>query len=75
MVIIMKKQELIIKENKLNKEDTMDKTYGCRHSNPEICSNNGIPDKCAFCSSDHICKRPPRSWKKLYEKLKSKEEK
>ena len=70
----MKKQDLIVKKDRLNKENTIDKTYGCRHSNPEICSNNGIPDMCAFCSKDNICKKPPRLWKRMYEELKLKEE-
>ena len=71
----MRKQDLIMKEKKLNKEDTIEKTYGCRHSNPDICSNNGIPNMCAFCSDDKICKKPPKSWKRLYEELKAEEEK
>ena len=64
------KKELIMKNSNLNKLDTEDQTYGCRHSNPDICSYNGLAGVCAFCSKDSICKRPPRSWKKMYQKLK-----
>ena len=71
----MKKQGLIVKKDRLNKGDTIDKTYGRRHLNLEIYSNNGIPDICAFCSKDNICKKTLRTWKKMYEELKFKEEK
>lgn len=56
-------------KDKLHKEDTEIQTFGCRHTNPDICSNNSIPGVCAFTSDDCICKRPPRSWKKLFEEL------
>lgn len=65
----MKKNLIIPLLTPLNKLDTIDSTYGCRHSNADICSNNGIIDKCAFCSDDCMCKCPPRSWKKQYERL------
>lgn len=61
---------LLMAKKELHKEDTEEKTYGCRHTNPDICSNNSIPDTCAFTSKDCICRKPPRSWKKLYEELK-----
>ena len=51
--------------DKLNKEDTEEQTYGCRANNP----NN-----CAFVRSDNICKKPTRAWKKQYESLKKEEE-
>lgn len=70
----MTKKDLLMKKQKLVEIDTLEKTYGCRHSNPEICSNNGIEEICAFCSEDKICKRPPKSWKRLFEELKTKEE-
>ena len=50
--------------------DTESQTYGCRQNNPDICSNNSISDVCAFTSSDYICKRPSRLWKKQFDKLK-----
>ena len=62
-------------KKELNNKDTEMQTYGCRHTNPDICSNNSIPNICAFTSEDCICKRPPRSWKKIYEELKKKEKK
>ena len=45
----------------LNVLDTDGQTYGCRANNPDIC---------AFTSSDCICHRPSRAWKKQYNKLK-----
>ena len=71
----MKKESLLIKNNELMPGDSLLQTFGCRHSNPDICSNNGIPEKCAFCSKDKICKCPPKSWKKIYIELIKKEEK
>ena len=53
----------------LNELDTENQTYGCRANNPNICSNNSIPDVCAFSSDDFVCRRPSRAWKKQYNKL------
>lgn len=53
----------------LTKEDTLEQTIGCRHSNPDICKNNSTPNKCAFVRNDGVCYTPPRSWKKLFEEL------
>ena len=63
-------KNLLMSKKELNPNDTEIQTYGCRHTNPDICSNNGIPELCAFTSEDCICKKPPRSWKKTYEVLK-----
>ena len=54
--------------------DTENQTVGCRQNNPKICKYNGIDSLCAFASSDGICKKPSRSWKKQYEKLKEMKE-
>ena len=54
----------------LNEMDAENQTYGCRQNNPDICASNSIPGVCAFTSDDCICKKPSRSWKKQYEKLK-----
>ncbi len=54
----------------LNDKDTETQTYGCRHTNPDICKNNGLQDICAFVSSDCICKQPSKAWKKKYKELK-----
>lgn len=62
-------------KDNLHREDSETKTYGCRHTNPDICSNNSIPNVCAFTSDDCICKKPPRSWKKLFEVLKENKKK
>ena len=70
--IIMDKSLLNAKK-KLHKLDSLNQTYGCRHTNPDICSNNSIPNVCALSSTDCVCKRPPRSWKKIFEELKKKE--
>ena len=56
----------------LSEKDTKDQTHGCRHTNPDICSNNSLENVCAFVSEDQICKKPPRSWKKIFENLRSK---
>lgn len=53
----------------LKKQDSEMKTYGCRHSNPEICGSHSVPSICAFVNSDVICRKPPRSWKRIYSKL------
>ncbi len=50
--------------------DNEQMTHGCRHSNPSICKNNSAPGKCAFVRGDNICITPPKSWKKIYERLK-----
>jgi hypothetical protein len=49
--------------------DTPEKTVGCRHTNPNICSKNMLPNVCAFVRADKMCLYPPRSWKKQYTKL------
>ena len=54
----------------LHELDSEVQTFGCRQNNPNICGNNGIEDICAFASSDGICKKPSRAWKKQYTKLK-----
>ena len=54
----------------LQNQDTEQQTYGCRHSNPDICNACYIENICAFSSPDQICKRPSKSWRKYYLKLK-----
>ena len=67
----MKEKELKISFNApLNDLDTETQTYGCRHNNPDICGNNGMPDICAFVCEDGICRKPSRAWKRQYQKLK-----
>lgn len=65
-------KKLNTSKDNLHKEDSLSQTFGCRHTNPDICSNNSLQGVCAFTSEDCICKRPPRSWKKKYEELKKK---
>ncbi|MEQ1665685.1 MAG: hypothetical protein ABL927_09950 [Bdellovibrionales bacterium] len=55
--------------NPLNEGDTQEKTVGCRHNNPNICSKYWRSDVCAFGRKDGICVAPPASWKKQYLKL------
>jgi hypothetical protein len=50
--------------------DTEKQTFGCRHTNPIICSRHNLPTVCAFAKEDNICLAPPTSWAKQYEKLK-----
>jgi hypothetical protein len=66
------KDDLIISQKApLNKDDTETQTFGCRHTNPSICSSNSLEGICAFVAKDSICKRPPRSWKRIYSDLKA----
>lgn len=53
----------------LQSDDSEVQTYGCRHSNPDICKNMYVSGICAFASEDKICKRPSSAWKKQYLKL------
>ena len=53
----------------LNEKDTESQTYGCRQNNPDICKYNGLPDVCAFESSDCICRKPSCAWKKQFQLL------
>lgn len=53
----------------LNERDTELQTYGCRHSNPEICKKNGLVGVCAFVRDDGICKSPTKAWPKQYMRL------
>lgn len=53
--------------------DTEKQTFGCRHTNPDICANNGIAGKCAFASKTNICLLPPSSWPKQFRILKKKQ--
>jgi len=59
----------------LTDADTEKQTYGCRHSNPDICAKHSMPSVCAFVRPDNICLSPPASWKKLREKLLSEQKK
>jgi len=59
----------IDRNSPLNPQDSPAQTYGCRHTNPTICADNGMEDVCAFVRGDKICKKPPLGWKKQYEKL------
>lgn len=61
---------IISQKTPLNKDDTETQTYGCRHTNPSICSSNSLNGVCAFVAKDSICRRPPRSWKKIYSDFK-----
>lgn len=65
----MKKELIVPFTSPLNKNDTENQTQGCRHTNPDICGSNSITNICAFASSDEICKRPSRAWKKKYLEL------
>jgi len=56
--------------NPLHPKDKINETFGCRHTNPKICKNNHLPNKCAFVREDNICLVPPISWKKRYSILK-----
>ena len=49
--------------------DSESQTQGCRHTNPDICANHSLPQKCAFVREDGICFLPPKSWPKQYRQL------
>ena len=51
--------------------DTEKQTYGCRHTNPSVCSRNSLPQVCAFVRDDNICLEPSRAWPKQFKKLKT----
>ena len=59
--------------DRLNDDDNAKQTYGCRHTNPDICGSCYIIDVCAFASKDKICKKPSAKWKKIYNLLKMEE--
>ena len=70
-----KNSSLVINQSApLCKQDSESKTYGCRHTNPDICSSNSLDSICAFVREDKICQKPPRSWGKVFEKLKNRGE-
>jgi hypothetical protein len=54
----------------LHPHDTEKQTFGCRHTNPIICSRHNMPEVCAFARENNICLAPPASWLKQYKKLK-----
>src|SRR5262249_3816268 len=53
----------------LQPEDTADRTWGCRYSNPVACGRNKMPNVCAFVREDGICMEPPRGCSGRYAKL------
>lgn len=57
----------------LHKEDSDNQTFGCRHSNPDICGYCYLEGICAFNSPNNICKHPSAKWKKIYIELKKEE--
>jgi hypothetical protein len=66
----MSNQLLIPFDAPLKDCDTETQTFGCRHYNPDMCSLNSMDGICALVTSDHICRKPSRAWKKQYQKLK-----
>lgn len=54
----------------LNDLDSATQTYGCRHTNPDICGSAYLESVCAFVRTDSICLKPSASWRKQYNKLK-----
>jgi hypothetical protein len=53
----------------LQPEDELGCTWGCRHSNPDVCGKHRMPKVCAFVREDGRCLAPPRSWAKQHTKL------
>lgn len=54
----------------LHRDDSKIRTHGCRHTNPDICSKNSLPQVCALVRKDKMCYKPPASWPKQFENLK-----
>ncbi len=54
----------------LNDMDNINQTYGCRHSNPDICRYCYLDGICAFCNEDKMCRHPSAMWEKIYKELK-----
>jgi hypothetical protein len=65
-----KRKQQGIFHSPLNPKDTATQTEGCRHTNPDICANNALPNVCAFVRSDGVCLKPPKSWAKQFNRLK-----
>jgi len=63
------KQLIIEPTAPLNSQDSPHQTFGCRHQNPENCSNNSMENVCAFVTADNICLKPPTSLTRQFEKL------
>jgi len=55
----------------LQPKDSAAQTAGCRHTHPDICAKNSMPNVCAFVRTDGMCFAPPASWKKQFVKLKA----
>ena len=53
----------------LHRLDSEKQTFGCRHTNADICSKNGLPKVCALVRADELCSAPPISWPKQFKKL------
>ena len=49
--------------------ESLVRTVGCRHSNPDICKNHSTERLCAFVRKDGACTSPPKSWKRIFEAL------
>ena len=59
---------LIVKQSEpLNKLDKLNETFGCRHSNWNLCKH-AYTSECSFTRKDQMCFKPPKSWIKLYNK-------
>jgi len=54
----------------LHPEDSEKQTFGCRHTNPDVCAKNRLMNVCAFVRKDSLCLSPTQSWPKQYLKLK-----
>lgn len=59
------------KRRPLSDLDTELQTVGCRMANPNHCKNNSTEGKCAFVREDELCLLPPKSWKKIFAKLRT----
>jgi len=69
---MMKSNKKKSKQNENTSLHPLDKdvqTYGCRHSNPDICGKHSLEGICAYVNDNNICYAPPASWKKQYKKL------
>lgn len=66
------KHELRFKlTNPLNPLDSETQTFGCRHTNPDICGSCFLEGTCAFVTEDNVCRKPSKAWGRCFQKLRS----
>ena len=67
--VIDPREHLLRAQAPLQPGDRVDRTVGCRQSQPSCCGRNSLPTVCAFAREDEMCLAPPTSWKKRFAEL------